>query len=110
MTLDILISHVLTPLGAQDSSRNHKIDDDGYNIGRNYFVERAVAGSHWGGKWWKADLEWRTGLMPRGRRGACVHDLSFKLCLIASQVLTMVLPWTVASLSSQSGGSENDPH
>ena len=55
---------------SQDSSNNHRIDEDGYNIGRDFFVERAIAGSHWQGKWWRADVEWREGLMPRGRRGA----------------------------------------
>ncbi|EKM52048.1 uncharacterized protein PHACADRAFT_262501 [Phanerochaete carnosa HHB-10118-sp] len=53
----------------KDSSKNHQIDKDGYNVGRDYFVEHATAGSHWQGKWWKAEVEWREGLMPRGRRG-----------------------------------------
>ncbi|GJE91633.1 hypothetical protein PsYK624_077830 [Phanerochaete sordida] len=53
----------------KDSSNNHRIDEDGYNLGRDFFVERAIAGSHWQGKWWRAEIEWREGLMPRGRRG-----------------------------------------
>lgn len=53
----------------KDSSRNHKITEDGYNLGRDFVVERAVAGSRWRGMWWKAEVEWREGLLQRGRRG-----------------------------------------
>ena len=52
-----------------DSSKNHMIVEDGYNRGRNYIVERATLGSHWKGMWWKADVEWREGLLERGKRG-----------------------------------------
>ncbi|KAI0086898.1 hypothetical protein BDY19DRAFT_957277 [Irpex rosettiformis] len=52
----------------KDSSKNHKIEDDGYNLGRDWFVERAAMGSHWSGMWWRADVEWRTGLMPSGNK------------------------------------------
>ncbi|KAI0772213.1 hypothetical protein BC629DRAFT_1291472 [Irpex lacteus] len=51
-----------------DSSKNHQIEDDGYNLGRDWFVEQAVAGSHWSGMWWRAEVEWRTGLMPAGNK------------------------------------------
>ncbi|KAI0079450.1 hypothetical protein K474DRAFT_1591997 [Panus rudis PR-1116 ss-1] len=54
---------------ALDSSRNHKIDIDGYNKGRDYLVERAISGSHYNGMWWKAEVEWREGLMQRGKKG-----------------------------------------
>lgn len=53
----------------QPASQNHMIVPDGYNIGRNYFVERAVAGTQFHGKWWKAEVEWREGLLAPGRRG-----------------------------------------
>ncbi|KAI0079467.1 hypothetical protein K474DRAFT_1592051 [Panus rudis PR-1116 ss-1] len=52
-----------------DSSRNHKIDIDGYNKGRDYVVERAISGSYYNGMWWKAEVEWREGLMQRGKKG-----------------------------------------
>ncbi|KZT09206.1 uncharacterized protein LAESUDRAFT_722933 [Laetiporus sulphureus 93-53] len=58
----------------KDSSKNHQIIPDGYNLGRNYLVERAVAGTHWNGMWWKADVEWRAGLLERGNRGVN-HDI-----------------------------------
>ncbi|CAL1712157.1 unnamed protein product [Somion occarium] len=53
----------------QDSSKNHKIDEDGYNLGRDYVVDRAVSGSRSNGVWWKAEVEWREGLLQRGRSG-----------------------------------------
>ncbi|KAI0344375.1 hypothetical protein BDW22DRAFT_1412865 [Trametopsis cervina] len=52
----------------KDSSKNHQIDDDGYNLGREFFVNRAVEGSHWQGVWWRAEVGWRTGLMPSGNK------------------------------------------
>lgn len=69
-----LFFYSLTDNDFQDSSKNHRIDEDGYNIGRDFFVEKAIAGSHWEGKWWQADVEWRTGLMRRGKRGACISS------------------------------------
>lgn len=53
----------------RDSSKNHVIAPDGYNIGRDWFVERAIEGKNWKGIWWKADLEWREGLLSPGRKG-----------------------------------------
>ncbi|KJA23241.1 hypothetical protein HYPSUDRAFT_40055 [Hypholoma sublateritium FD-334 SS-4] len=53
----------------RDSSKNHVIAPDGYNIGRDWFVERAIEGKNWKGIWWKADLEWREGLLLPGRKG-----------------------------------------
>ncbi|EMD40180.1 hypothetical protein CERSUDRAFT_81469 [Gelatoporia subvermispora B] len=53
----------------EDSSKNHKIIPNGYNLGRDYLVEQATAGSHWQGVWWKAEVEWRAGLLERGKRG-----------------------------------------
>ncbi|KAH9936521.1 uncharacterized protein B0H18DRAFT_974214 [Fomitopsis serialis] len=58
----------------KDSSKNHLIEDDGYNLGRNYIVEQAIAGSHWSGMWWKGDVEWRRGLLEKGSRGVN-HDI-----------------------------------
>lgn len=45
------------------------IVDDGYNRGRNYIVARATTGSHWKGTWWKAEVEWKDGLLESGNRG-----------------------------------------
>ncbi|RDB14884.1 hypothetical protein Hypma_016362 [Hypsizygus marmoreus] len=53
----------------ENSSKNHKIVPNGYNLGRDWLVERAIAGSRWKGKWWKADLEWRTDLLAPGSDG-----------------------------------------
>lgn len=52
-----------------DGSRNHDIIPDGYNIGRNLLVEKAVAGSHYRGKWWRAEVEWKAGLLKPGKEG-----------------------------------------
>jgi len=53
----------------EPTAKKHMIVPDGYNIGRNWFVEKATAGSHWKGMWWKADVEWRQGLLEPGKRG-----------------------------------------
>jgi len=53
----------------EPSSKNHMIVPNGYNIGRNYFVQQATAGSYWRGKWWKAEVEWREGLLSPGKTG-----------------------------------------
>lgn len=42
---------------------------NGYNIGRDWFVEKATAGSYSRGMWWKADVEWREGLLEPGNHG-----------------------------------------
>jgi len=52
-----------------DSSKRHTISPDGYNVGRDWLVERAVRGGLWKGKWWKADVEWRTDLIEEGKKG-----------------------------------------
>ncbi|KAI0953547.1 hypothetical protein AcW1_007737 [Taiwanofungus camphoratus] len=52
-----------------DSSKNHQIVSNGYNLGRDFIVEQATAGSHWNGMWWKAEVQWRSGLLQKGKRG-----------------------------------------
>lgn len=52
-----------------DSSTRHTIAPDGYNIGRDWLVERAVRGGWWEGMWWKANVEWRTDLIKGGKKG-----------------------------------------
>ena len=32
-------------------------------------VSNAVAGSHWAGMWWRADVEWKEGLLQKGNNG-----------------------------------------
>ncbi|KAL6308277.1 hypothetical protein BKA93DRAFT_868952 [Sparassis latifolia] len=58
-----------------DSSRNHKIVPDGYNLGRDFIVEQATAGTRWKGMWWKAEVEWRTGLLEKGKRAGVNHGI-----------------------------------
>ena len=55
----------------EDSGKNHMIIDDGYNIGRDLLVDRATGGTHYRGKWWKADVEWNEqDLLEAGHKGA----------------------------------------
>ena len=53
----------------EPTAKKHMIVPNGYNIGRDWFVEKATAGSHWQGMWWKADVEWRQGLLEPGKHG-----------------------------------------
>ncbi|KAH7885402.1 hypothetical protein F5I97DRAFT_1885046 [Phlebopus sp. FC_14] len=53
----------------EDSSKNHMIVPDGYNIGRDLLVESAISGSRWKGMAWRADVEWREGLLKPGHDG-----------------------------------------
>ncbi|KAF8333440.1 uncharacterized protein EI90DRAFT_3052036 [Cantharellus anzutake] len=53
----------------------HLIVDDGYNKGRDWLVEKAVAGSRYQGRWWKADVEWKEGLLKPGLEGIN-HNIS----------------------------------
>jgi len=48
---------------------HHIIDYDGYNIGRDLIVQRAVAGSRYKDMWWKAEVEWVEGLLEPGADG-----------------------------------------
>lgn len=52
-----------------DGGKNHMIVPDGYNIGRDWLVERAVAGTSWKGTYWEAEVEWHEGLLEPGRKG-----------------------------------------
>jgi len=53
----------------EPTAKKHMIVPDGYNIGRDWFVDKATAGSYWKGMWWKADVEWREGLLKPGKHG-----------------------------------------
>jgi len=59
----------------ENLGRQHMIIPDGYNIGRDWLVEKAVAGGRWKGMWWKADVEWRKGLLEPGWKGIN-HNIS----------------------------------
>lgn len=52
-----------------DSSKQHTIGPDGYNVGRNWLVERAVQGGNWKSNSWRADVEWRADLIQAGKKG-----------------------------------------
>ncbi|KIJ99520.1 hypothetical protein K443DRAFT_170677 [Laccaria amethystina LaAM-08-1] len=56
-----------------DSSKHHTIVPNGYNLGRDWLVDRAVEGGRWKGRWWKAEVEYRTDLLEAGRKGVNHH-------------------------------------
>ncbi|KAJ8495200.1 hypothetical protein ONZ45_g12964 [Pleurotus djamor] len=53
----------------ENSRKHHKIVPDGYNLGRDFLVNKAIGGSSWKGIWWKAEVEWREGLLDPGKDG-----------------------------------------
>jgi hypothetical protein len=53
----------------KDSSKNHMIVPDGYNIGRDFLVSKAISGTRWKGMWWQADVEYRDDLLEAGSDG-----------------------------------------
>jgi len=55
--------------------KHHEIDDDGYNRGRDFIVEHAVAGGRHKNMWWQADVEWKEGLLEPGWEGVN-HNIS----------------------------------
>jgi len=63
------------------SRRRHKIVHNGYNLGRDWFVKRALAGSYSKAHQveWRAEVEWRTGLLEPGNLGTLHLVLSFSL-------------------------------
>ena len=61
-----------------DSSKRHKIVPNGYNLGRDWLVDRAVKGGRWKGMWWKAEVEWRTDLIDSGKKGQLFFISSMK--------------------------------
>jgi hypothetical protein len=48
---------------------HHTIDDDGYNKGRDWLVERALKGGGVKGKSWIAEIDWRVDLLEAGWKG-----------------------------------------
>jgi hypothetical protein len=53
----------------ENSREHHTIVPNGYNIGRDWLVDRATSGSRWKGMWWKAEVEWKRGLLKPGKEG-----------------------------------------
>jgi len=53
----------------KDSRKNHMIVDNGWNIGRDYIVEKATSLTSWKGKVWQAEVEWRADLLEPGKEG-----------------------------------------
>lgn len=44
---------------------------DGYNIGRDWLVNKATQVSRWNGMWWRADVEWNEeDLLQSGKKGS----------------------------------------
>ncbi|KAF9448725.1 hypothetical protein P691DRAFT_800356 [Macrolepiota fuliginosa MF-IS2] len=52
-----------------DSGRHHRIVPNGYNLGRDYIVQRASSGGSWKGMSWRTDVEWRSDLLEAGSEG-----------------------------------------
>ncbi|GAA5832760.1 hypothetical protein JCM11251_005752 [Rhodosporidiobolus azoricus] len=52
-----------------DLRKQHKIAPNGYNLGRDYIVERATSGSRYLGRSWQAQVEWVEGLLKPGNDG-----------------------------------------
>ncbi|GAA5927414.1 hypothetical protein JCM1841_000464 [Sporobolomyces salmonicolor] len=52
-----------------DFRGKHKITEDGYNIGRDLIVQKAVAGTKYLGRTWEAEVEWVEGLLAPGSDG-----------------------------------------
>jgi hypothetical protein len=86
----MIFSKITTPYGIRNlcsaskeepSQKRHKIVKDGYNLGRDWFVKRALAGGVWKGHhiWWRATVEWRTGLLEPGSKGAAPRSTTFCL-------------------------------
>ena len=63
----------------ETSQKRHKIVKNGYNLGRDWFVKRALAGSLWKGHqiWWRATVEWHTGLLEPGSKGVSRRNTTF---------------------------------
>jgi hypothetical protein len=59
-----------------NSCKRHMIIPNGYNIGRDWLVDRAVEGGHWKGMRWKAEVEWRSDLIESGEKGLLFFSIS----------------------------------
>lgn len=92
----------LAPAGAwflgvskeENTNKHHTISKDGYNVGRDWLVDKALKGNKWKGIWWQAELEWVEGLLEPGRDGKldCFSLLTTLLMSITSQESTTILP------------------
>ncbi|SCZ89175.1 BZ3500_MvSof-1268-A1-R1_Chr1-1g01008 [Microbotryum saponariae] len=55
-----------------DIRGRHKIIPDGYNIGRDLIVAKAIAGTRYRRRTWTAEVEWIEGLLEPGSEGEVV--------------------------------------
>ncbi len=70
------------------------IVEDGYNIGRDWLVERAIQGTHYKNRWWRADIEWNENdLLVPGKEGKC---------LFSSMISPLFLPISIHLLTPMS--------
>lgn len=86
----------LAPAGAwflgvskeENTNKHHTISKDGYNVGRDWLVDKALKGNKWKGIWWQAELEWVEGLLEPGRDGKlnCFSLLTTLLMSITSGI------------------------
>lgn len=49
-------------------AEQHTIIPNGYDVGRDLLAEAATRGGSFGGHAWRATVEWKTGLLPEGKR------------------------------------------
>lgn len=54
----------------QDIRGNHKVAKNGYNVGRDLIVAKAIKGTSYLGRSWEAEVEWIEGMLEPGNRGA----------------------------------------
>ncbi|KAL0961460.1 hypothetical protein HGRIS_006405 [Hohenbuehelia grisea] len=53
----------------EHSGKRHKIVPNGYNLGRDWLVAKAIAGGRWKDMAWQAEVEWREDLLDSGKKG-----------------------------------------
>lgn len=53
----------------QDVRGNHKIVENGYNIGRDLIVDKAIKGTRYLGRSWETSVVYVEGLLPPGSEG-----------------------------------------
>ncbi|ORY89033.1 hypothetical protein BCR35DRAFT_300814 [Leucosporidium creatinivorum] len=58
-----------------DARGNHKIAHDGYNVGRDLIIQKALEGTRYLGRSWTTTVEWVEGLLPAGSDGIN-HDIA----------------------------------
>ena len=67
----------------EHSGKNHKIVPNGYDLGRDWLVDSAVAGSYSKGKQWEASVEWRKNLLDPGNKGSLRRSLNLACAVLS---------------------------